>query len=204
MFSTGYGMIITVRSKERIYLNKFEEKTIQSQEIFNGKIIQLRVEDVELPNGKMAKREIVKHPGAVGIIPITQDGKILMVEQFRKPLERSLLEIPAGKLEQGEEPQVTAARELEEETGFRANQMNYLTSFYTAPGFSDEVIHLYIATNLEKVENPLPGDEDEFVDLLEVDLESAATFVDEKRIYDAKTVYAVLYLQMKKVLDQHE
>ncbi len=75
-----------------------------------------------------------------------------------------------------------------------------MTSFYTAPGFSDEVIHLYIATDLEKVENPLPGDEDEFVDLLEVDLESAATFVDEKRIYDAKTAYAVLYLQMKKVL----
>lgn len=193
-------MIIVVRSKGRFTLNKFEEKTIHSQEIFNGKIIKLQVDEVKLPNGKMAKREIVKHPGAVGIIPITSDGKILMVEQFRKPLERSLLEIPAGKLEQGEEPDITAARELEEETGFRANQLDYLTSFYTAPGFSDEVIHLYIATDLEKVENPLPGDEDEFVDLLEVDLESAATFVDEKRIYDAKTAYAVLYLQMKKVL----
>ncbi|GIN73494.1 ADP-ribose pyrophosphatase [Bacillus sp. J14TS2] len=185
-------------------MKKFEEKTIQSQEIFNGKIIQLRVDEVELPNGKMAKREIVKHPGAVGIIPITDDGNILMVEQFRKPLERSLLEIPAGKLEQGEEPLLTAGRELEEETGFRANQMDHLTSFYTAPGFSDEVIHLYIATGLEKVENPLPGDEDEFVDLLEVDLKSAAIFIDEKRIYDAKTAYAVLYLQMKKVLEQYE
>ncbi len=114
-------MIIVVRSKGRFTLNKFEEKTIHSQEIFNGKIIKLQVDEVKLPNGKMAKREIVKHPGAVGIIPITSDGKILMVEQFRKPLERSLLEIPAGKLEQGEEPDITAARELEEETGFRAN-----------------------------------------------------------------------------------
>ncbi|MCJ7839396.1 NUDIX hydrolase [Lederbergia sp. NSJ-179] len=182
-------------------MKKFEEKTIQSKEIFNGKIIQLKVDDVELPNGKLAKREIVKHPGAVGIVPITKDGKILMVEQYRKPLERSLLEIPAGKLEPGEEPKTTAERELEEETGYRAKQMNELTSFYTAPGFSDEIIHLFIATDLEKVEHPLPGDEDEFVDLYEIELETAIRFMEEKRIYDAKSVYAVLYLQLKKVLE---
>lgn len=185
-------------------MNKFHEETIHSEEIFNGKIIKLQVDDVKLPNGKTAKREIVKHPGAVGIIPITEAGNILLVEQFRKPLERSLLEIPAGKLEAGEEPALTAKRELEEETGYRAKEWSYLTSFYTAPGFSDELIHLYMAKGLVKEENPLKGDEDEFVEVLEVDIDSAISLVKEKKIYDAKTCYAVVYLQMQKVLNQHE
>ena len=100
-------------------MNKFEEKTIQSKPIFSGKVISLKVDDVTLPNGGVSKREIVNHPGAVAIIAITADKKMVLVEQYRKALERSIIEIPAGKLEPGEAPEVTARRELEEETGLK-------------------------------------------------------------------------------------
>ncbi|MCJ8006739.1 NUDIX hydrolase [Lederbergia wuyishanensis] len=185
-------------------MKKFEEKTINSKEIFSGKIVRLLVDDVLLPDGNMAKREIVKHPGAVAIIAINDENKVIMVEQYRKPLERSLLEIPAGKLEYGEEPLVTAERELEEETGYAAGKMEHLISFYTSPGFADELIHLYIATDLTKIDNPKIGDEDEFVELHEITLEEAIHYVEEKRIYDAKTVYAVSYLQLRMALKSNE
>lgn len=177
-------------------MNKFEEKTISTEHIFKGKIISVQVDEVELPDGKRSNREIVRHPGAVGLIALTKENKIVMVEQYRKPLERSLLEIPAGKLEPGEEPAVTAERELEEETGYRAGQMEYITSFYTSPGFANEIIHIYLASGLEKVENPANGDEDEFVELVELSLEKAFECMKNKRIFDAKTVFAVQYLQL--------
>ncbi|MBW8352132.1 NUDIX hydrolase [Bacillus sp. IITD106] len=185
-------------------MKKFEEKTIHSQEIFSGKIIRLQVDDVELPDGKTAKREIVKHPGAVAVIAINDDNKIIMVEQYRKPLERSLLEIPAGKLEYGEEPLVTAERELEEETGYAAGKMEHLISFYTSPGFADELIHLYLATDLKRIDNPKIGDEDEFVELHAITLQDAIQCVNDKRIYDAKTAYAVLYLQLRMAMTPNE
>ena len=97
-----------------------------------------------MPNGETSKREIVNHPGAVAIIAITGEGKLVVVEQYRKALERSIIEIPAGKLEPGELPEVTAARELEEETGYGCNELTYLQSFATSPGFADEIIHLFI------------------------------------------------------------
>ncbi len=177
-------------------MNKFEEKTVNTEPIFEGKIISVQVDEVELPNGELAKREIVRHPGAVGLIALTDENKIVMVEQYRKPLERSLLEIPAGKLEPGEEPAVTAERELEEETGYRAGKMEYISSFYTSPGFANEIIHLYLATELEKLENPADGDEDEFIELMELSLEEALECIKGERIYDAKTVFAVQFLQL--------
>ena len=109
---------------------------------------------MELPDGNKAKRELIKHPGAVAIIPITKEGKLILVEQYRKALERTLIEIPAGKIEPGEAPEVTAVRELEEETGYGAKDFTYLQSFATSPGFADEVIHLYLARDLFKIENP--------------------------------------------------
>lgn len=178
-------------------MKKFEEQTIKTEEIYNGKIIRLQVDDVKLPNGKVGKREIVKHPGAVAIMAFTDDKKMIMVEQYRKPLERSLLEIPAGKLEPGEDPLQTAKRELEEETGYMAKRFTHLISFYTSPGFADELIHLYVATELEKVENPLVGDEDEFVEIQALTLEESIRCVTNKQIYDAKTAYAVLYWQLQ-------
>ncbi len=174
---------------------KFEERTLSTEQIFTGKIISVQVDEVELPDGKLAKRELVKHPGAVAIIALTEDKKIVLVEQYRKPLERTMLEIPAGKIEPGEEPKLTAIRELEEETGYRARSFEYLQTFSTSPGFADEIIHLYVAKELEKVEQPAVGDEDEFIEVLEVTVEEAEEFIANERIYDAKTVAAVWYVK---------
>ncbi|KAA0550354.1 NUDIX hydrolase [Bacillus sp. BGMRC 2118] len=183
-------------------MNKFKENTLSSQTIFQGRVIDLLVEEVQLPDGKTSNREIVKHPGAVAVIPVTNEGKVIMVEQYRKALERSIIEIPAGKLEKGEEPEHTARRELEEETGYICETLTHVISFYTSPGFADEIVHLYIAEGLTKKENKLELDEDEFVEVMEVSLDEAIQLVHEQRIFDAKTAYAVQYLQMKKVVEQ--
>ena len=181
-------------------MNKFEEKTIKTEQIFTGKVLSLRVDDVELPNGKQSKRELIKHPGAVAVIAITDENKMVMVEQYRKALEQSIVEIPAGKLEPGEEPSVTVARELEEETGYVSGKMEHIISFYTSPGFADEIVHLYLATELQKKENSAACDEDEFVEVIELSLEEAQQYIKENRIYDVKTAYAVQYLQLREAL----
>ncbi|MEB2281435.1 NUDIX hydrolase [Lysinibacillus xylanilyticus] len=178
-------------------MKKFEEKTTKTTPIYDGKIVKLQVDDVTLPNGNVAKREIIKHPGAVAVIAVTDDGKLVLVEQYRKALERSIIEIPAGKLEPGEEPIVTARRELEEETGYGAQSFTYLQAFATSPGFADEIIHLFVAKDLYKIENKAELDEDEFVELLEVSLEEAGQMVADERIYDAKTAFAVLWLAVQ-------
>lgn len=179
-------------------MSRLEEKTLSTEPIFEGKIIKVQVDEVELPDGKRSKREIVKHPGAVAILPITKDGKIVMVEQYRKPLERTLVEIPAGKLEPGEDPEQTAHRELEEETGYVCEKLTYIISFYTSPGFANEIVHLYLAEGLSKKENAKVADEDEFVELMEMTLEEAEQYIKENKIADAKTVYAIQYLKLKK------
>ncbi|MBU5213725.1 MULTISPECIES: NUDIX hydrolase [Heyndrickxia] len=179
-------------------MHKFEEKTIHTEKLFEGKVVRLQIDDVELPNGKTSKREIIKHPGAVAVLALTPENKIVLVEQYRKPMERALVEIPAGKLEPGEKPEVTAVRELEEETGYECNRLDHIISFYTSPGFADELIHLYLATGLRKKENPRAADEDEFVELIEVSLEEAIQLVKEQKIFDAKTAYAIQYLQLKE------
>lgn len=181
-------------------MKSLEEKTIKTEPVFSGRIIRLQVDEVELPNGNTSTREIVKHPGAVAVIPITSDNKIVMVEQYRKPMEKVLVEIPAGKLEKGEDPAYTAARELEEETGYESQSLEWLISFYTSPGFADEIVHLYVAKGLTKKKNAASLDEDEFVNVLEVTLEEAIEFVKEQRVYDAKTAYAIQYLQLQEAL----
>lgn len=188
-------MKVVNETSEGFKMNKFEEKTITSQKIFDGRIISLKIDEVELPNGKTAKREIINHPGAVAIIAITDDQKLIVVEQYRKALERSIVEIPAGKIEKGEDPKNTAIRELEEETGYRAASFTYLQTFATSPGFADEVIHLYVAKNLSVVEEKAALDEDEFVELMEITVEEAEQMMQDGRIYDAKTAYAVLWLK---------
>jgi len=191
-------MKATTSTSEVLKMKKFEEKTIQSQSIFNGKVISLKVDEVTLPNGKTSKREIINHPGAVAIIAVTTDNKIILVEQYRKALERSIIEIPAGKLEPGELPELTARRELEEETGYGCNELTYLQSFATSPGFADEIIHLFVARGLYKIEDGAATDEDEFVELLEVKIEEAERMVAEQKIYDAKTAFAVLWLKLNQ------
>ncbi|OLO42683.1 ADP-ribose pyrophosphatase [Alkalihalophilus pseudofirmus] len=174
---------------------QFYEKTLKSETLYEGRIIDLVLEDVELPNGKMSKREIVKHPGAVAIIPVTVEGKLVLIRQFRKALERNIVEIPAGKLEVGEKPEVCAMRELEEETGYKTNHMEKVISFYTSPGFADEFVHIYFTNQLEQgVVNP---DEDEFVEKLEVTVEEAEKMILTNEIFDAKTAYAVQWLKLR-------
>lgn len=182
-------------------MKKFEEKTIQSKVLYVGKVITLQVDEVLLPDGNKSSREIVKHPGAVAIMAITEDKKIVLVEQYRKALERSIIEIPAGKIEPGEPPEETARRELEEETGYTTSSLQYVQSFATSPGFADEVIHLYFAENIEKMSIKATLDEDEFVEVLYVTIEEMESLVTNNKIYDAKTAFACLWLKdyMKKM-----
>jgi ADP-ribose pyrophosphatase len=177
------------------------EKTIHSEEIFSGKVISLHRQDGELPNGKQSKREIIKHPGAVAILAMTDDKKIVMVEQYRKALERTIVEIPAGKLEKDEEPALCARRELEEEKGYVCDSLELLISFYTSPGFADEIVHLFVAKGLTKKENSAALDEDEFVNIEEISLDEAIQYIKEQKIYDAKTAYAVQYLQLQEAVE---
>ncbi|MCP3025784.1 NUDIX domain-containing protein [Halobacillus sp. A5] len=178
-------------------MRKFEEVTTETREIFKGKIIHLNVDTVTLPDGNTSKREIIKHPGAVAVIAQKEDGKIIFVEQYRKALEKSLVEIPAGKLEAGEDPIVTAKRELEEETGYTTNQLELINSFYTSPGFADELVNVYFTSQLIPLEEKVAGDDDEFVELLELTLGEAEKLEKEQRIHDAKTSYALLYLKLR-------
>ncbi len=174
-------------------MEKFEEKTVSTETIYKGKIITVELDDVILPDGKPAKRELVRHPGAVAVIPITEDGKLVLVEQYRKALGRAMVEVPAGKLEPGEAPEITARRELEEETGYACGELVHVTTFATSPGFADETIHVFAARELRKVDNPAAGDEDEFVEIHEVPLGEAEEMLRDGRIFDAKTAFSILW-----------
>lgn len=182
--------------KKRDSMKQFEEKTINREVKFEGNLISLHVDQVKLPNGKTSVREVVTHPGAVAVIAVTEDEKIILVKQYRKPLERAIVEIPAGKIEQDEAPEVTAVRELEEETQYTTDDLTYVTSFYTSPGFADEIIHLYYTNNIRRLEEPVLGDEDEFVEVVELSLKEAEQYMKENKIYDAKTAYALMYIKL--------
>ncbi|MBA2173796.1 NUDIX hydrolase [Halobacillus locisalis] len=178
-------------------MKKFEEKTYHTETIYTGKIVQLDIDSVTLPDGNTSKRELIKHPGAVAVIALTDEGKLVLVEQYRKPMEKSMVEIPAGKLEPNESPESCALRELEEETGYTSDHLEKVTSFYTSPGFADEIVHLYFTDQLKKLEEGPAGDEDEFVELLELTLEEAEQMEKDERIHDAKTAYALLYWKLR-------
>lgn len=184
-------------------LTRRKKHFIQNR-FFSGNIIELQVDDVELPNGEKSKREIVKHPGAVAIIPFSEDGGMYLVEQYRKPLEKTIIEIPAGKMEPGEDPLVTARRELEEETGFQSDDLTYLTSFYTSPGFANELLHIYVARDLRKMEQPLAQDADEFINLVKVTPEEAEQLIEQQFIHDAKTMYAMQYWKLQLLIEENE
>jgi len=167
----------------------FNEKNISSETVYRGKILNLRVDSVELPNGKMTAREVVEHAGAVAVVA-QNEGRLLMVRQFRYPVGKALLEIPAGKIEKGEDPLLCAARELTEETGYVAGEMKRLLSFYSTPGFSDEILHVYLAGDLTyRGQNP---DEDEFIQVEEVPVERAVEMIDSGEICDAKSIVGIL------------
>mgnify|MGYP001787958512 CR=1 FL=1 len=175
----------------------FTEKTIQRDVKYSGRIFTVTQDIVELPNGKTSTRDLVFHTGAVAVLVI-RDGKMLLVRQYRKPLEMHFLEIPAGKLDSKEEvPLEAAKRELEEETAY-TGKLELLYDFYSAIGFCNEKLKLYLASDLKKVENPRPQDEDETLEVLEVSLEEAKELIQLGHICDAKTIMAVQYWELHK------
>jgi ADP-ribose pyrophosphatase len=166
------------------------ERILSSTRVYNGSFLKLDEVQVELPNGHRTVHDVLRHPGAVAIIALSDRGDILLEHQYRTSLERVVLEIPAGKLEPGEDVLDCARRELAEETGFTARELRYLTAIATAAGYSDEIIHLCIATGLEPGE-PSP-DSDEFLTTCWMPLDDLVNEVLDARIEDSKTVIAAL------------
>lgn len=179
---------------------KLEEKKLSSEEIFDGVAIHLFKDEILLPNGNKGIREVIRHPGAVCVLPITDDGQVIFVNQFRYALDRVTLEVPAGKLEKGEDHTEAALRELSEETGFSAGNIFPIGELYTTPALIDEVIYMYIATDLKAGEQHL--DEDEFVNTVKMPLSKAVEMVMNGEIKDSKTQTIILkgdkYFQMHK------
>lgn len=166
------------------------EKTLKTERIYEGKVINLRVDTVELPDKKYSKREIVEHSGAVGIIGINKAGEVILVKQYRKAVDDFLLEIPAGKIEPQEEPQACAKREFKEETGYGASEFSPLVQCYTSPGFSNEKIHLFKAEGLFK--GTAEPDEDEYIETVEISYATALQKIRDGEIQDCKTIMAIL------------
>lgn len=170
----------------------FEEKTLESQRIYEGAIINLRRDKVTVQNGT-SYREIVEHNGGAVLAALTAKGKLVMVRQFRKPAERVMLEVPAGKIDVGETPMQAAVRELKEETGYTAGNVKHLLSFYPSVGYSQEQLHLYLCTDLTAGETCF--DENEAIDIEEMEVELLFNMVQSGQIQDAKTVIAILMVR---------
>lgn len=168
----------------------FFEKSIEQEYIFKGRVINLRKDVVELPDGTTSEREIVEHNGGVGIVAVNESGQIILVKQFRKPLEDVLLEIPAGKLERGEDPYDCGIRELEEETGLKPLELRKLTEVFSCPGISNEKLHLYFCNKMVKGNVNL--DDDENIEVLYLDYNKAHEMVVSGEIKDSKTIIGIL------------
>lgn len=166
------------------------EKTLSSRTEFEGKIVKLTVDTVELPNGETAIREVVGHPGGVCVLALREDGTVPLVRQFRYPLGDTLLELPAGKLEYGEEPRPAAIRELGEEVGLTPGELIDLGAIYVSPGFCKEKLHMYLARNCTEV--PVHPDEDEFLEIEYLPFTELVKRVMSGEIEDGKTVAATL------------
>ena len=166
------------------------EYPVSGETVFDGKLLHLRVDEARLPNGDLAIREYVKHPGGVGVLALTDDREILLVRQFRYPYAEETVEIPAGKRDPGESPLATGQRELREETGASARDWISLGTVYPSPGYTDEIIHLYLATGLSFA--AASPDEDEFLTVSRLPLDDAVRLVMDGKFPDAKTQIAVL------------
>ncbi len=157
-----------------------------TRNIYSGRVITLNVDTVRLPNGLTVDLETIRHPGAAAVVPMKEDGTVVLIKQFRHAAGGFIYEIPAGKLDPGEDPLHCAARELEEEVGYRASSFQLLSSIFTAPGFADEVIHVYKATGLTKGRQHL--DRDEVLEVIEMPLEHAIRQIQDGTIRDGKTI----------------
>jgi ADP-ribose pyrophosphatase len=156
------------------------------QTVYKGRVVTLNLETVTLPNGVSVELEVVRHPGAAAIVPLKDAYTVILIRQYRLAAGGYIYEIPAGKLQPGEDPAHCATRELEEEIGYRAGHLDKIATFFTAPGFTDEVMHLYVARNL------VPGaqalDSDEVLEIVEISLEKAMAHIRDGTIRDAKTI----------------
>mgnify|MGYP000677194086 FL=1 len=166
------------------------ERTIKSEKVYSGKILSVKLSTVELPDQKYSKREIVLHDNAVAVVAI-HDDKILLVKQYRISVDKIIYEVPAGMIEHDENPKDAALRELEEETGYRAKNIEYLTEFYSTPGFCTEKLSIFYAKDLEFVGQNL--DEGENLEVVEMTLEEAMSMIESGEIMDGKTISSILF-----------
>ena len=173
-------------------MSKLKETPKSSEKIFSGRLIDLYFDHIELPNGKSSTREWIKHPGAVCIIPILPNGNLCLIRQYRYGPRAEFIEIPAGKLDVGEDPLVCAKRELEEEIGYIAGKLTFLTNIHPAIGFSNEKMWVYLAEDLILSKQNL--DQDEFLELYPIPLKKAIDLIYEGKITDVKTVIGILWL----------
>lgn len=173
-------------------MSSLEEKKLSSKKIFQGKLINLFLDHVKLPNGETSTREWVDHPGAVCIIPILPSGEICLIRQYRYGPRQEFIEIPAGKIDKGEKPLDCARRELSEEIGYAAKKLTFLTKIYPAIGFSNEMMWMYLGENLNKTERNL--DQDEFLELVPVTIQQAFDWVKSGKISDVKTIIGILWV----------
>lgn len=175
---------------------ELQETRIESNTIYRGKIVNLHVDNVKMPSGNISIREVVEHPGSVGIIPIDNNGDIILIRQFRYPVNEVLWEIPAGKLDPGEAPEDCARRELEEETSYLARHLEKIMSFYTSPGFSSEVLHLFIGTDL--VPGTSKPDTDENIKTYRLSWEKIKIMMEAGKIRDAKTLLGLAAVALRR------
>jgi ADP-ribose pyrophosphatase len=177
-----------------------EERVVSSQVVHRGRYLTVRIDTIERADGSTGTRDVVQHPGAIAVLALDARQRLLLVRQWRIPAGRAMLEIPAGTLDVHdgvtEDPDVAARRELEEETGSRASSWRRLASFWTAPGFATELMHLYLATGLESVhgDDRLSPDEDERLELFAVSIDEAIAMVERGEIADAKSMLGILWL----------
>jgi ADP-ribose pyrophosphatase len=172
-----------------------EKAVVNHQEVYRGKIVSLHVDTIRQATGRTTLREVVLHPGGVTAVPILDDGRLLLIRQFRYPIGKFILELPAGKLDSGQPPLITIARELEEETGYSAEILTHECTFYTTPGISNELIHLFIARNLTRCAQRL--EEGEHITVEAFALEECLQKIRTGEINDGKTILGILYYQMK-------
>jgi len=162
------------------------EQTLSSEFVYDGRVVNLYLDTVRLPNGKTARRELIRHPGAVAIVPVDAEGSVILVRQFRYAAGRVLWEVPAGTLEPDEDPNVCAHRELQEEIGHKAGKLERLGGIFVAPGYTSEFIHLYLATDLS--ESRLEGDSDEFIQVERFSWREVLRKIRSGEIEDGKSI----------------